>query len=514
MMSTPPVSETSSNPKVRPKVHPSANPKPCLNSGELRLQAAESVSSAVEVGCISANNHAKCDAGLISKYDVSGPRYTSYPTAPQFSADYTEAVYCEQAKQHLQQSIAPISLYVHLPFCQNICYYCACNKVVTRDSSAARTYLDYLHKEVELQSKWVAKHRPVTQLHLGGGTPTFLDGAELTELMHLLASHYNLSGSEQREYSIEIDPRTVSQDTLALLKGLGFNRLSLGVQDFDEGVQRAINRVQSIKMVSELTELARFYQFKSVSYDLIYGLPLQTPQSLAQTLDAVIQLAPDRIAFFNYAHLPTRFSSQRAIDRLELPSAQEKIAMLALITQKLMGAGYQHIGMDHFVRPADELAKAQRAGTLQRNFQGYSTSMAQDLIGLGVSSISSLRDSYSQNEKTLDGYYRRLALGELPISKGLILSADDKVRRAVISQLICNMCLYYESVERQFGIVFSEYFSRELKGLLNMESDGLLSCEGDKILIHEQGRPMLRNICMVFDTYFQHSTTAQYSQTL
>ncbi|WP_235015296.1 oxygen-independent coproporphyrinogen III oxidase [Oceanicoccus sp. KOV_DT_Chl] len=460
------------------------------------------------------SNHSCRDADLISKYDVSGPRYTSYPTALQFSETYTEATYRQQAQVNLKQGIAPVSLYVHVPFCQNICYYCACNKIVTADRSVARTYLDYLHKEISLQSELVGKYRPVTQLHLGGGTPTFFDGAELTELMHLLASHYNLSDSEQREYSIEIDPRTVTQDSLALLKGLGFNRLSLGVQDFDEQVQRAINRRQSVAMIKTLTETARLYQFKSVSYDLIYGLPLQTPASLAETLATVIDLSPDRIAFYNYAHLPQRFSSQRAIDRLDLPSAQQKIAMLALIAEQLTAAGYRHIGMDHFVKPQDELARAQQAGKLQRNFQGYSTSLAQDLVGLGVSSISSLHASYAQNERDLDAYYQRLDRGELPISKGVELTVDDQIRRQIIVQLICNLQLSIASIEKQFAIHFSEYFSQELLALQLIENDGLLSCEGDKVIIHERGRPMLRNICMCFDRYLPQGATASFSQTL
>ncbi|WP_297292765.1 oxygen-independent coproporphyrinogen III oxidase [Oceanicoccus sp.] len=445
------------------------------------------------------------DQQLIAKYDVPGPRYTSYPTAVQFAGDYDLEVYRQEARDNLQQTIAPLSLYVHIPFCQNICYYCACNKVVTSDPSAARTYLDYLTQEIELQSPMVDKHRTVMQLHLGGGTPTFFDGAELTELMHVLASHYKLTDSERREYSIEIDPRTVTKDSLALLKGLGFNRLSLGVQDFDEQVQQAINRRQRYGMIKILTETARLYQFKSISYDLIYGLPMQTLETLSVTLDKTIALSPDRIAFYSYAHLPKRFKSQRAIDRLDLPSAVEKLEMLSLITEKLLAAGYVHIGMDHFVKPKDDLALARHEGKLQRNFQGYSTCMAPDLVGLGVSSISAMQSSYAQNERALDDYYQRLDAGILPIAKGFKLSEDDQIRRAVINRIICDLQLDTQTVEKQFGIIFSEYFSQELLALKPLQSDGLLCWHGDKLTVSELGQLMLRNICMVFDKYLRRA---------
>jgi oxygen-independent coproporphyrinogen-3 oxidase len=454
------------------------------------------------------------DKNLIAKYDVAGPRYTSYPTAPQFTSQYTHETYRQEAEVYLKQSIAPLSLYLHIPFCQNICYYCACNKIVTSDHSVTRRYLDHLSKEIKMQSELVGKHRLVMQLHMGGGTPTFLDGAELTELMHTLAMHFNLTDSEQREYSIEIDPRTVTKDSLALLKGLGFNRLSLGVQDFDEKVQQAINRHQGYAMVEALTETARLYEYKSVSFDLIYGLPFQTPESLARTLAQVVQLSPDRIAFYNYAHLPERFKSQRSIDRLDLPSAQQKIDMLALIAGTLIDAGYLHIGMDHFVKPQDDLAKAQLQGKLQRNFQGYSTCMAPDLIGLGVSSISSLQGSYAQNERVLDEYYRRLDQDELPIAKGLQLTQDDKLRGAVISQIICNLELNTLEVEKKFNISFADYFSQELMALKPMESDGLIRWHDAKLRVTEQGRVMLRNICMPFDKYLQEQSVIKFSKAL
>lgn len=451
---------------------------------------------------------------LPSKYDVAGPRYTSYPTAPHFHEDFG----CEEYRQELikqrESSIAPLSLYVHIPFCKNICYYCACNKIVTRDSTVSREYLDHLNKEIEMQAELSGQLRPVTQLHFGGGTPTFLNDAELTELMHHLGSHFKLVDTPDREYSIEIDPRTVSKDRLALLKGLGFNRLSFGVQDFDPEVQQAIHRVQSVKMLKSLTDAARLYQFKSVSYDLIYGLPKQSLQTLTNTLELVLELSPDRIAFYNYAHLPERFSSQRAIDRHTLPEASERLEMLSLISEVLTTAGYLYIGMDHFVKPNDELAIAQQEGKLQRNFQGYSTCLAPDLIGLGVSSISSLSHSYAQNEKELKDYYQQISNNSLAIYRGLKLSTDDEIRRHVISEIICNLKLNIPNIEKRFQICFSEYFQASLEILKIHQNDGLIVIEDDKIRVTLEGQSMLRNICMAFDSYLNQANQTRYSKTL
>lgn len=456
---------------------------------------------------ISSRNHSQlaCEWSeeLISKYDVAGPRYTSYPSAIHFSESFTADVYRHEASKGVRDSLAPLSLYIHIPFCENICYYCACNKVVTSDKTVARKYIDYLIKEIKIQSELMGSHRIVTQLHFGGGTPTFLEGAEFTELMHQLAMHYNLTDSMQREYSVEIDPRTVNSDTLALLKGLGFNRLSLGVQDFDARVQEAINRRQDVDMIQSLTKDAWLYQFKSVSYDLIYGLPFQTLTTLEETLAKTIELFPDRVAFYNYAHLPERFTSQRAIGRHSLPSAQQKVDMLLLIADKLLGAGYVHIGMDHFVKPQDDLAIAQKQGRLQRNFQGYSTSMATDLVGLGVSSISTMKKSFAQNERDLTNYYQRLDNDELPISKGFRLSKDDELRGVIIGELICNLKVDFKVLEDQFSISFSDYFCRELKCLISLEMDGLVCWHDVTLNVTEKGRVVLRNICMIFDKYLQ-----------
>ena len=454
------------------------------------------------------------NSDLIKKYDVAGPRYTSYPTVPNFSSAFRQAEYLQQIETSLKHSLAPLSLYVHVPFCKNICFYCGCNKIVTRDTSVARKYLNYLEKEIRLQSAAIGNRRPVMQLHFGGGTPTFLDNAELTELMHALASHFKLTDAQQREYSIELDPRTVTSDSLALLRGLGFNRVSFGIQDFDLRVQKAINRVQSYQSVAELVSAARLYRFRSVSFDLIYGLPFQTPESLSATIDQVTKLSPDRIAFYNYAHLPERFSSQRAIDRLALPSAEQKLSMWVQIAERLMAAGYQFIGMDHFVKVDDDLAKAQKAGRLQRNFQGYSTCLAPDLVGLGVSSISSLQRCYAQNERDLDGYYDRLARNELPVCRGVALSRDDEIRRAIISDVICHLELDINRIEVRFNIDFSDYFSRVFPALLEMEIDGLLVIEGAKILVTAQGRAMLRNICMLFDRYLSQDSPSAFSRSL
>jgi oxygen-independent coproporphyrinogen-3 oxidase len=453
-----------------------------------------------------------CNDELIAKYDVPGPRYTSYPTALQFDERFTAADYT--ALWNHQAAAVPLSVYVHIPFCSNICYYCACNKVATRDADAARRYLSYLEREIALQSAIAGKDRPVTQMHWGGGTPTFLKPAELTELMYAIGRRFQLIDDVEREYSIEIDPRTVLAEDLALLKGLGFNRLSFGVQDLDEHVLAAVNRRQSTKRLIELYHAARDYGFASISMDLIYGLPLQSTASLQQTFQQIVALQPDRIALYNYAHLPTRFSSQRPIDRLPLPGAQEKLEMLALAFALFGAAGYVHIGMDHFVRPNDSLAIAQAQGTLQRNFQGYSTCLAPDLVGLGVSAIGMTAAGYAQNHRELPAYYGSLDRGELPIARGLGLDADDCIRRQVIAQLICNLHLDIDATEQQFGIHFDTYFCNELPLLRSLAADNLIKMSSMRFEVTDTGRPFLRNICMVFDRYLTHAESHAFSKTL
>ena len=446
----------------------------------------------------------KRDMELARKYASQGPRYTSYPTAPQFRSDLPLHQYYAWQQREGDHKKAPLSLYVHLPFCNDICYYCACNKVVTRKRGVARAYLDRLEKEIALQSEVVGHRRPITQMHWGGGTPTYLDHAEITELMHMLASHFRLLDKEYREYSIEIDPRTVELSTIALLKGVGFNRISLGIQDFDPRVQAAINRIQPLEEVTPLVDSVRAHGFRSLSFDLIYGLPHQDHLTVSETVRKVVSLRPDRIACYNYAHLPERFPSQRAIDRLALPEPGEKLLLQQVISHGLQDAGYVHIGMDHYVLPGDELAIAQREGRLQRNFQGYSLQMADDLLGLGVSAISQIGDFYLQNERDLGHYLELLDAGEIPTNRGCMITCEDKLRRHIIMSLISDLELDIVECNHQFGIDFAVDFSRELTALAPMQQDGLLKISEKSIRITTRGRPFLRNICMPFDAYLDN----------
>jgi len=438
---------------------------------------------------------------LAARYACEGPRYTSYPTAPQFRQDFPLDQYLTWQQREGDHKRAPLSLYLHLPFCKDICYYCGCNKIVTRKKGVARQYLDHLQREIEQQSRLVGGQRPITQMHWGGGTPTYLDNAQLTELMHILASHFRLLDKDYREYSIEIDPRTIDPGTIALLKGIGFNRISLGIQDFDPLVQQAVNRVQPYEVVAPLVDKIRSHHFRSLSFDLIYGLPNQDRSTMQETLRQVNSLRPDRIACYNYAHLPERFSSQRAIDRLNLPSPHEKLLLQQLISHRLQDAGYLHIGMDHYVLSHDELALAQQEGRLQRNFQGYSLLLADDLLGLGVSAISQMGDFYLQNERELNAYYARMDNGEHPASRGFRVSHEDKLRRYIIMSLICELKLEILECSRRFGIEFARTFHQELLMLRAMEADGLVHIDAQEIQVSRRGRPFLRNICMLFDAY-------------
>ena len=446
---------------------------------------------------------------LAAKYACKGPRYTSYPTAPQFRSDFPFDKFQHWLGTDTDKQRDPLSLYIHLPFCNDICYYCACNKIVTREKGVAREYLDHLGLEIAQQAQKLGDKRPVTQMHWGGGTPTYLDNAEITELMHMLASHFKLLGNGYREYSIEIDPRTVDLSTIALLKGVGFNRISLGIQDFDPLVQQATNRIQPYRQVAPLVESIRAHGFRSLSFDLIYGLPHQDIHTMTETLKKVIALRPDRIACYNYAHMPERFSSQRAIERLALPSASEKLLLAQHITESLLDAGYQHIGMDHYVLPHDELAVAQSEGRLQRNFQGYSLHMADDLLGLGVSAISQIGDYYLQNEVDLGKYYQRIDKGEQPLARGFEMSQSDKLRRHIIMNLISGLRLDITECNEQFGIDFSGKFAREIQSLRAMEKDGLLEIDARQIQVTPTGRQFLRNICMPFDAYLNKQTGNQ-----
>ncbi len=451
-------------------------------------------------------------AELLRRFDVGGPRYTSYPTADRFVEAFDADTYrAWLSKRSLGGISRPLSLYVHLPFCGSICYYCACNKVVTRNRDRSVKYVRFLSREIATQSELLEGRREVIQMHWGGGTPTFLSHAELVKLMDVIRSRFRLD--EKGEYSIEIDPRTLHADTLELLRGLGFNRLSLGVQDFDPDVQHAVHRVQSEEQTLEAIAEARRLQFRSINVDLIYGLPKQHVVGFNRTLEKVIDSAPDRIAIYNYAHLPSVFKPQRRINEADLPSAEARLQLLSLAIRRLTGAGYLYIGMDHFARPDDELAIAQRQGRLHRNFQGYSTGADCDLIGLGISAIGQVGPTYSQNVKTLEEYYDRLERGVLPILRGVELTADDLVRRAVIQCLMCRFEVPIESMEIAHLVEFDKYFARELSELRPFEDAGLLTLDDQWLTVTPLGRFFIRNICMVFDRYLRDGRErARYSK--
>ncbi len=452
------------------------------------------------------------DAALIERYDRSGPRYTSYPTAAQFRPDFGEAQYREFAARS-NDSARPLSLYFHLPFCARLCFYCGCNKIVTKNRARAAPYLERLHREIALQGALFDRARRVEQLHWGGGTPTFISHHEMRELMRVTRAHFNLRDDDRGEYGIELDPREISPGTLALLRELGFNRASLGVQDLDPDVQRAVNRIQSEEQTVAVVEEARALGFRSISLDLIYGLPRQSLASFDRTLERVLALRPDRLSVYNYAHLPQRFKPQRRIDAAELPAPRAKLAILGHTIQRLTAAGYVYIGMDHFALPTDELATAQRDGGLHRNFQGYSTHADCDLVSMGVSAIGALGPSYSQNHHDLVAYNAALDAGRLPIARGLALDVDDQLRRAVIVQLICHFRLDFAAFEKIHSLDLRRYFAREFLALAPLQQDGLLRVGEDGIRELPKGRLLIRNICMVWDRYLPR-TEAIYSRSI
>ncbi|MDJ0890496.1 MAG: oxygen-independent coproporphyrinogen III oxidase [Gammaproteobacteria bacterium] len=450
------------------------------------------------------------DAELIQRYDKSGPRYTSYPTAVQFHEAFGADRYAAWTEHTNGEPIPrPLSLYFHIPFCDTVCFYCACNKIATKDRGKAVPYLEHLHREIQMQGALFDKDRSVDQLHWGGGTPTFISHQQMRELMQTTGEHFKLRDDDQGEYSIEIDPREADSDTVAMLREIGFNRMSLGVQDFDPQVQKGVNRLQSYDETMTVLQAARAEGFKSVSVDLIYGLPFQSAASFDRTLDLIIGAGPDRLSLFNYAHLPEIFKPQRRIDADSLPSAAEKLRILQLSIQRLTDAGYVFIGMDHFAKPDDELAVAQQRHTLYRNFQGYSTHANCDLIGMGITSIGMVGDTYSQNVKTLDAYYGSLERGELPIMRGVELDADDLLRRQVIMELICHFELTFDQIEGAFEISFNEYFQAELNELTQMQEDGLLTVDTGHIQVTPAGKLLIRNICMVFDRYLRAPSSGQ-----
>lgn len=442
------------------------------------------------------------DAALIRRYDQSGPRYTSYPTAAQFHADITESDYKRWACHSNQDPIPrPLSLYFHIPFCDTEGFRCTCNGVASKDRTRAAAYLSDLHRELALQAPLFDRDRVVEQLHWGGGSPAFLDANDCRELMRVTHRHFALRYDDGGEYSIEIDPVSTDREKLTLLRDIGFNHVSLGVLDFDPGMQQAANCIQREELTRGITEHVRMLGFKSISMELVYGQPQQTVAGFAHTLQQVIELQPERIAVYNYAHLPDRFKPQGRADSAELPSAELRLEILQHSIRTLSGAGYVYIGMDHFAKPDDELALAQQNGTLHRNFQGYSTRVDCDLIGLGMSAIGRVCDNYSQNVRDLNRYSERLAAGRLPLERGMELEPDDLLRREIISRLMCDFRVDISALESAWRFDFSRYFRRERVELERMQADGLLSIDAEYLQVLPAGRLLVRSICMVFDRY-------------
>ncbi|WP_071870669.1 oxygen-independent coproporphyrinogen III oxidase [Atopomonas hussainii] len=450
---------------------------------------------------------------LIRRYDVAGPRYTSYPTAVQFH-DGVTAFDLYQALRESKQALRPLSLYVHVPFCANICYYCACNKVITKDRGRSQPYLERLEREAGMLAKHLDSRQVVEQLHFGGGTPTFLSHSELTQLMQHLRHYFNLRSDDSGDYSIEIDPREADWTTMGVLRDLGFNRVSLGVQDINPEVQRAVNRLQSLEETRAVMDAARTLAYRSINVDLIYGLPKQTEDSFRDTVKAIIDMQPNRLSVFNYAHLPERFKPQRRINAADLPTPGEKLAMLHSTIELLSEAGYQYIGMDHFALPDDELAMAQENGTLHRNFQGYTTHGHCDLVSLGVSAISQIGDLYCQNSADLNDYQQHLDNGQPAIVRGLKMNDDDHLRRWVIQQLACHFKLDFAAFQQRFNVAFHDYFAAEMPALLQQAQDQLISLDSHGIAVSPAGRLLVRSVCMVFDRYLPQVNTQRFSRVI
>jgi oxygen-independent coproporphyrinogen-3 oxidase len=458
------------------------------------------------------------DAELIARYDCRGPRYTSYPTALQFQPDFDQAALENAiATSNGEPVPSPLSLYVHVPFCRSPCFYCGCSRIITRDVTRADAFLQAVAHEAALIGPRFDPDRRVHQLHLGGGTPNFLDLPRMTQLFETLRQHFAFAPVAQREFGIEIDPRFTDADYIRALGKLGFNRLSAGIQDFDPEVQRAVNREQSIAQTTMALQTAREAGFQSISVDLIYGLPRQSLEGFGKTLDEIVQLSPDRVAVYGYAHLPTLFKAQGHIHAAELPPPAERLALLGLAMTKLTGAGYLYIGMDHFAKPDDSLVQAQSDGKLQRNFQGYSTLADCDIVGLGPSAISRISDSYSQNVRDIGGYYADLHAGRLPVARGISLNEDDVIRRDVISSLMCHGELDLLTLSERHEIDAPRYFANELSRLDALAEDGLVTINARYIQVQPRGRLLLRNIAMCFDNYLDHrdgATPTWFSRTI
>ncbi len=454
------------------------------------------------------------DADLLRRYDRPGPRYTSYPTAPHFHPGFVEEDLRELAwRGNLYPVPRKLSLYLHVPYCHSPCFYCGCNRVITRDTSKAATYLERLKREIAMVAPLFEHTREVIQLHLGGGTPNFLTSSQLRDLMETLARQFRFSTRSERDFSIELDPRHVRPADIQALAEMGFNRASLGVQDFDPQVQEAINRVQGVDQTIGIIDACREYGLRSVNVDLIYGLPKQTLEGFGRTLDTVMAARPDRLAIYGYAHLPDLFRAQRQIVAADLPTAEMRLALLGLAVEKLADAGYRYIGMDHFALPGDDLAQAQQRGSLHRNFMGYTTHADTDLIGLGVSAISHIGDSFSQNLRDLPSWEQKIDAGELPLWRGLLLDRDDVLRADLIQQLMCQGDVDIGSIEQKYAISFEQYFQQELQALQPLVDDGLVEVTIFNIRATPRGRGLLRVIAMCFDRYLkQDNQQARYSK--
>ncbi|MGR5001156.1 oxygen-independent coproporphyrinogen III oxidase [Vibrio celticus] len=452
---------------------------------------------------VTTNQQIVWDQEILNKYNYSGPRYTSYPTALEFHEAFTVADYDMACTQYPER---PLSLYVHIPFCHKLCYYCGCNKVITRHSHKADEYLDVIEHEIRQRAS-LLNGREVTQLHFGGGTPTFLTKTQITRLMMILRDEFNFTADA--EISIEVDPREIELDVLDHLRSEGFNRLSIGVQDFNKEVQKLVNREQDEEFIIAMVQRAKELGFRSTNLDLIYGLPKQTQVLFAETLKQVLEMKPGRLSVFNYAHMPQLFAAQRKIKDEDLPEAKEKMAILQDTIETLTGAGYQFIGMDHFALPEDELAVAQREGILHRNFQGYTTQGEADLIGFGVSAISMVGDAYAQNQKELKKYYAQVNDLRHALWKGVALDSDDLLRREVIKQLICNFKLDKTMIESEFSVNFNRYFKEDLGLLQTFINDELVEVDDKEIRVTLRGRLLIRNICMCFDKYLRAKARQQ-----
>lgn len=448
---------------------------------------------------------------LIRRFDRTGPRYTSYPTADRFYQDFPAQPYIQAlSRRAASQENPPLSVYMHIPFCQSLCYFCACNKVITQDRGKSTEYLRYLKQEIDMVTQYLGSDRRTEQIHFGGGSPTFLNHQELNELIGFLRQR--LQFTPDAELGIEIDPRTLQEHTFEGLAQLGFNRTSFGVQDFNPQVQQAVNRIQSLEMVETAMLKAREAGFSSINTDLIYGLPKQSVASFADTIDAVVALRPDRIALYNYAHLPHRFKAQRLIKPADLPDAEQRLQLFIQSSRRLLDAGYVYIGLDHFALPGDELNRARLDKSLHRNFQGYTTRAECDLLAFGVSAIGKVGAMHVQNQRSLRDYYADLDRGRLPVDRGIVMQTDDSIRAEIIMRLMCSMAVDFAGLEQKYGIEFDTYFSHELEQLRAYAHEGLISLNDRSIQVSAKGRLFVRAISMVFDAYLSQQTQAQYSR--